>query len=72
MIVKRTSMFTDIQHERDLPITQQQLERWGGGELIQNVFPHLSASDREYIMTGVTKEEWDEEFRPKKRAQKND
>ena len=30
------------------------------GELIQNVFPDLSPDDREFLMTGVTAEEWAE------------
>lgn len=29
------------------------------GALIQNVFPDLNADEREFLMTGITKEEWD-------------
>ena len=40
------------------------LHRWQSGEFIQTVFPELGADDREFIMTGITKEEWDDLFPP--------
>jgi len=30
--------------------------------LIQDIFPELSASEREFILTGMTSEDWDETF----------
>tara|TARA_R100001126_G_C4844936_1_gene158907 strand:- start:360 stop:554 length:195 start_codon:yes stop_codon:yes gene_type:complete len=42
-----------------LPVTNEQIDRWQNGELIQNVFPHLSPSEREFLISGVTPEEWD-------------
>ncbi len=33
---------------------------WRDGELIQNVFPQLSADQREMLMTGITPEEQEE------------
>ena len=30
--------------------------------LVQNAFPDLSADDREFILTGITPEEWDQIF----------
>jgi hypothetical protein len=60
MKVTRTSMLTNITRTRDLPITEEQLNLFeSGDELIQNVFPELSADDREFIMTGISDEEWD-------------
>ena len=58
----RTSMFTGITRTRDLPVTQDQVTAWVNGAMIQDAFPNLSAGDREFIMTGVTDEEWDEAF----------
>lgn len=60
MNVTRTSMATGITRTLDLPVTEEQLRRWEEGELAQRVFPHLSEDAREFIMTGITKEEWDE------------
>ena len=60
MIVKRKSPLTGAIHERDLPITEQQLYDWIDGALVQDAFPQLSAAGREFIKTGITPEEWEE------------
>lgn len=58
--VTATSMITGKQHTMKLPITFQQFLQWEeGGETIQEVFPHLTPSQREFLMTGITDEEWD-------------
>lgn len=36
--------------------------RWINGELIQNAFPMLNAAEREFVMNGITPEEWDSLF----------
>jgi len=43
----------------NIDVSQDQIDLWQGGSLIQNVMPDLSADEREFIMTGVTPEEWD-------------
>lgn len=60
MIIERKSILSGIVRQRDLDVTADQLARWQGGELIQNVMPHLSVSDREFIVTGTTDDEWDQ------------
>ena len=62
MIILRKSQISGKDHAMDLPVTQGQLDRWRAGELIQHVMPHLSVDQREFIITGTTKEEWDEIF----------
>lgn len=62
MKITRTSGFTGKVHTLEINVTQAQLERWQSGEMIQNVMPHLSPDEREFLMTGVTKEEWDAAF----------
>jgi hypothetical protein len=37
----------------DLPIIQEDIDRWCDGEMIQNVFPQLNADQREFLMTGI-------------------
>ena len=49
-------------HTRDLPITLDQIDRWNAGELIQDVMPELSASDREFLISGSTDKEWKDTF----------
>jgi len=63
MLITKKSAFTGIEHTMDLPITQEQLEAYTSGNgLIQNIFPDLTPDQREFLMTGVTPEEWDETF----------
>jgi len=59
MRIVRKSPFSGLMHEMEIDITEHQLERWQKGELIQNVFPRLTADEREFIKTGITAEEWD-------------
>jgi len=60
MIIERKSVISGIVRQRDLDVTLEQIARWQGGELIQNVFPRLSPADREFIVTGTTDEEWEQ------------
>jgi hypothetical protein len=62
MIIKRTSAFTGITREVDLPVTEEQMNRYNNGELIQRAFPQLTPGQREFILTGVTDDEWDDMF----------
>lgn len=63
MIIQRKSPFSGKVREMDLPVTEEQLARWAAGELAQNVWPELSPNQREFIMTGISPEEWDETFK---------
>lgn len=62
MLITRKSMFSGITHQRDIPVTQEQLDAWNSGELIQKVMPNVSLEDREFLMTGITSEEWEAAF----------
>jgi len=59
MLIERKSMISGKTTYRELDITQEQLDEWKEGAFIQDVFPYLSIGDREFIMTGITEEEWD-------------
>lgn len=37
-------------------------EKWNKGALIQEAFSNLTANEREFIMTGITPEEFDKTF----------
>lgn len=60
MWITRTSPLTGTTRSLDLPITESQMQKRREGALIQNAFPNLSASEREFYMTGIVDEEWDE------------
>ena len=59
MLIKRRSMMTMEVHEMEINVTPEQIERWERGMLIQDAMPHLTADEREFIKTGITKEEWE-------------
>ena len=65
MKITRKSPFTGKVRTKELPITKFDYELWQrGGLLIQYAFPHLSADDREFILTGISSSEWDTAFNP--------
>ena len=62
MKITRTSILSGKTRTKDINVTIEQLEAWESGALIQVAMPHLTASDREFIMTGIIDEEWDNAF----------
>lgn len=60
MLITRTSMLSGITRTLELDVTEEQYRAWQDGALIQNAMPHLSADDREFILTGITGQEWDD------------
>lgn len=63
MLVTRVSQLSGKESSMEIDITDQQIDAWHKGALIQNVMPHLNADEREFVMTGITKEEWDAAFK---------
>ena len=59
MLITKTSMLSGNTSSMDIDVSQDQIDLWQGGSLIQNVMPNLSVDEREFIMTGVTAEEWE-------------
>lgn len=60
--ITRKSQLSGITRTLELDITPQQAADYLNGALIQDAFPNLSADEREFIMTGITPEEWDAAF----------
>lgn len=59
MIVRRANIFTGRVRELELDVTQEQIDRWQNGELIQKAMPHLSVDEREFLISGMLSHEWD-------------
>ena len=56
----KKSILTGKINTMTLPITQDQLDLYNNTKInIQDVFPNLDSGQREFIKTGITKEEWD-------------
>lgn len=58
MLIQRTNPLTGKVNTREIDCTPEQLKAWEAGALIQNVMPHLSADDREFMISGCTPEDW--------------
>ena len=62
MKITKRSPLTGKMHEREIDVTEAQLAAWRNGTLIQKAMPHLTADEREFIMTGATAEDWERMF----------
>ena len=62
--VTRQSVITKKINTMELPITQEHLDIYEtvGDILIQDAFPNLDAEQREFILTGITPQEWNDTF----------
>jgi hypothetical protein len=60
MLITRRSKFTGAINTMDLPINEAAFENWraGHGPSLERLFPHLTADQREFLISGTTKEEW--------------
>lgn len=45
-----------------LNVTEQQINDWMAGAFIQDVFPHLSANEREFLISGAMPDSWDKAY----------
>lgn len=59
MMISRVSKLTGIKHFMDLPVTAEQLVEWVNGKVIQEAMPQLTLEQAEFLISGITPEEWD-------------
>jgi hypothetical protein len=62
MLVEMISSLSGKTNTMELDVTYEQLYRIDNrrytAELIQNIVPNLTPGQREFLMTGITPEEW--------------
>jgi hypothetical protein len=56
-VTKRSGMSREV-HTLTMELTREAYEKWLQGGMIQNVLPHLTPDEREFLMTGITAAEW--------------
>ena len=60
----KVSSLSGKEHTREIGIDEQEFNKaylqFTSGVLIQDAFPTLNSDDREFILSGITPEEWDE------------
>lgn len=68
LLVSRVSIFGEQRsmtlnlHGRTLDDFMAGIERWNKGESIQKVLGFLSDSEREFLISGILPDEWDNMF----------
>ena len=62
MKITRTSPFSGEVNTLEVPCTEEQFNAWRNGTSIQRAMPNVPAELREFLMTGITPEEWNETF----------
>lgn len=62
MRIEKVSLISGKVNAMDIDVTDEQLMDWRKGELIQDAMPNTTDVEREFIMTGVTPEEWNSLF----------
>ena len=62
--VTRQSVITKKINTMELPITQEHLDIYEtvGDMLIQDAFPNLNVEQREFLLSGITPQEWNDTF----------
>jgi hypothetical protein len=69
--VTRKDPFTGKTNTLELPITQAQLDQWRiGGRNIQDVMRHLDDNQREFLMTGIMPDSWEDIFKDSETAER--
>ena len=58
MIITRKSRLTGLEQSMEINIEPHQIAAWEGGVLAQDAMPDLTGDEREFVMTGITREEW--------------
>ena len=59
MLIIRTSPLTQELNTWDINVTQEQIANWESGMLIQSAMPNLTPDEREFIMSGMTPQDWE-------------
>jgi hypothetical protein len=66
MLIKRISNLTGNENVRDIPAEPKDIFSWEAGEgSVSELMPYLNQEDRDFIATGITKEEWNALFKQK-------
>ena len=54
MLVGKKSQLSGKSHEMEIAVSEKQITLWMEGELIQNVMPNLTPTEREFLISGMS------------------
>ena len=67
MKITMISQISGKENSLDIAITEEEysrvLNRFNTGEYIQSIIPHIPADQREFLISGIDGEEWDQTFK---------
>lgn len=55
----KKSQLTGVEHTMEIGATEEQISNWEQGMVIQRAMPNIPPEQREFLMTGITPQEWD-------------
>ncbi len=59
MLIEKISILTGKKNIMDIEVTKNQYSQWEKSKIpIQKAFPELSIEEREFLISGITPEEW--------------
>lgn len=62
MKITRYSLLSGKLHSMEIDVTNEQIRNYLDGMLIQRAMPNISNEEREFILSGITPEEWNRTF----------
>lgn len=63
MIIKRKSVFSGVTRSKDIPVDPEHFAEYEAGYgSLQDLMPYLTDEDREFILSGMTPDEWKNAF----------
>lgn len=61
--IEKKSVISNKINSMQIEMTEDQYEEYvHGTKLVQNIFPNLDEDTREFLISGITPEEWNEVF----------
>jgi hypothetical protein len=63
MKISKPSPLTGAIRHMEIDITENQIKAWQSGTMIQEAMPNISDDEREFLLSGLTPEEWNEMFK---------
>ena len=54
MLIGACSQLSGKTHQMEIDVSEKQITLWMEGALIQDVMPHLTPTEREFIKTGMS------------------
>jgi hypothetical protein len=62
MKITKVSMLSKLERSLELDVTDEEIKAWKAGMLIQDAMPRLTTDEREFMMTGITAQEWEKHY----------